>query len=202
MSVRMGLLAILDEGACYGHQLRSEFDRRTAATTPLNVGQVYSTLDRLERDGLVARGETDADGLQLWRITPLGSAAVSDWLGSPVARVATGRDELVVKVALAVTLPGVDALALLETELAAAEDRVSVVGVSEAGQPAPESLPGDVIAAAGREAAAADIRWLTVIRNRVLASPELAAGLPNSAVRPRRGRPARSDESESQALSG
>ncbi|MGY3263154.1 PadR family transcriptional regulator [Frigoribacterium sp. 2355] len=57
MTVRLGLLAILDQGPGYGYQLRSEFDRRTGSTWPLNVGQVYSTLDRLDRDGLVERDE-------------------------------------------------------------------------------------------------------------------------------------------------
>ena len=62
MSVRQSLLAILDQGPCYGYQLRAEFDRRTGSTWPLNVGQIYNTLDRLERDGLVAKGDTDAQG--------------------------------------------------------------------------------------------------------------------------------------------
>ena len=59
MTVRQSLLAILDQGPCYGYQLRAEFDRRTGSTWPLNVGQIYNTIDRLERDGLVAKGATD-----------------------------------------------------------------------------------------------------------------------------------------------
>ncbi|CAI7673602.1 unnamed protein product [Penicillium discolor] len=62
MSVRQSLLAILDQGPCYGYQLRHEFDRRTGSTWPLNVGQIYNTLERLERDGLVQRGEADDHG--------------------------------------------------------------------------------------------------------------------------------------------
>ena len=54
MSIRQGLLALLEEGPRYGYQLRAEFEARTGATWPLNVGQVYSTLARLERAGLVA----------------------------------------------------------------------------------------------------------------------------------------------------
>ena len=53
MSVRQSLLAILDQAPCYGYQLRGEFETRTGGTWPLNVGQVYTTLSRLERDGLV-----------------------------------------------------------------------------------------------------------------------------------------------------
>ncbi len=53
MSVRQALLALLDEQPMYGAQLRAQFERRTGGTWPLNVGQVYQTLARLERDGLV-----------------------------------------------------------------------------------------------------------------------------------------------------
>ncbi|NEE29007.1 PadR family transcriptional regulator, partial [Streptomyces sp. SID7982] len=53
MSIRHGLLALLERGPRYGSQLRTEFESRTGSTWPLNVGQVYTTLSRLERDGLV-----------------------------------------------------------------------------------------------------------------------------------------------------
>jgi DNA-binding PadR family transcriptional regulator len=53
MSVRHALLALLSEGPKYGLQLREEFEARTGDVWPLNVGQVYTTLQRLERDGLV-----------------------------------------------------------------------------------------------------------------------------------------------------
>ena len=53
MSVRHALLALLSEGPKYGLQLREEFEARTGEVWPLNVGQVYTTLQRLERDGLV-----------------------------------------------------------------------------------------------------------------------------------------------------
>ncbi len=59
MSVRHALLALLSEGPKYGLQLREEFEMRTGEVWPLNVGQVYTTLQRLERDGLV---ESDDDG--------------------------------------------------------------------------------------------------------------------------------------------
>ena len=108
MSVRQSLLAILDQGPCYGYQLRAEFDRRTGSTWPLNVGQIYNTLERLERDGLVEKGEPDAEGHVYWAITAAGSAEVAGWLASPVSRSGGTRDELAIKLAVAATLPGVD----------------------------------------------------------------------------------------------
>ena len=81
MSVRQSLLAILDQGPCYGYQLRAEFDRRTGSTWPLNVGQIYNTLDRLERDGLVEKGDVDEHGHVYWEITDAGADEVRSWLG-------------------------------------------------------------------------------------------------------------------------
>src|SRR3954470_377962 len=60
MAVREGLLALLREQESYGYQLKTGFERATGGVWPLNVGQVYKTLDRLERDGLVT--STDHEG--------------------------------------------------------------------------------------------------------------------------------------------
>ena len=69
MSVRQALLALLEQGPMYGYQLRAEFEQRTGATWPLNVGQVYTTLTRLERDGLVEGEGVDDEGHAIFRVT-------------------------------------------------------------------------------------------------------------------------------------
>ena len=53
MSVRQSLLALLAERDSYGFQLRQEFEGRTGGTWPVNIGQIYTTINRLQRDGLV-----------------------------------------------------------------------------------------------------------------------------------------------------
>jgi DNA-binding PadR family transcriptional regulator len=108
MSVKHALLALLEQKPMYGYQLRAAFEERTAGTWPLNIGQVYTTLSRLERDGLVAGGETDADGHQIYQLTESGQAAVTEWFGSAVSRSQPARDELAIKLALGVTSPGLD----------------------------------------------------------------------------------------------
>lgn len=119
MSVRHSLLALLEEGPMYGYQLRAEFERRTGGTWPLNVGQVYSTLARLERDGLVeARGD-DGEGHRMYAATAAGTAAVGDWFATPVARSQPARDELAIKLAVAVTVPGVDVGAMIQQQRSA-----------------------------------------------------------------------------------
>ena len=117
MSIRHGLLALLERGPSHGYQLRAEFDAATGATWPLNVGQVYTTLDRLERDGLVAQdGPPDAEGRIAYRLTDAGDDEVRVWFGSPVSAKAAPRDELAIKLALAVTTPGVDVVSVVQTQ--------------------------------------------------------------------------------------
>ncbi|HEY7007825.1 MAG TPA: PadR family transcriptional regulator [Jatrophihabitantaceae bacterium] len=109
MSVRHALLALLSEGPKYGLQLRQEFEARTGEVWPLNVGQVYTTLQRLERDGLVESDGEDAGGTQKsFRITAAGSSELKDWLRTPPDLSSPPRDELVIKVLVAVRVPGVD----------------------------------------------------------------------------------------------
>ena len=105
MSIRNGLLALLEQGPMYGYQLRTEFERRTGATWPLNIGQVYTTLARLERDGLVERGRAPrTTGRRVvYRITPAGPRRRGAWFATPVARDPPPRDELAIKLALALT---------------------------------------------------------------------------------------------------
>jgi DNA-binding PadR family transcriptional regulator len=108
VSVRHALLALLSDGPKYGLQLRHEFEVRTGEVWPLNVGQVYTTLQRLERDGLVA-SEGDDDGPSKgYAITPDGSRELSDWLTTPPSVDQPPRDELLIKVLVASEVPGVD----------------------------------------------------------------------------------------------
>jgi DNA-binding PadR family transcriptional regulator len=109
VSVRHALLALLSEGPKYGLQLRQEFEARTGEVWPLNVGQVYTTLQRLERDGLVEADDTAEDGPQKgFHITSEGEAELKDWLRTPPDLSSPPRDELVIKVMVALRMPGVD----------------------------------------------------------------------------------------------
>ena len=109
MSVRHALLALLSEGPKYGLQLREEFEDRTGEVWPLNVGQVYTTLQRLERDGLVESDDTAPDGPQnIFRITADGERELAGWLRTPPDLASPPRDELVMKVLVAMHVPAVD----------------------------------------------------------------------------------------------
>jgi DNA-binding PadR family transcriptional regulator len=114
MSIPHALLALLSESPKYGQRLQSEFEARTGKVWPLNVGQVYTTLQRLERDGLV---ESDGEGegaRKLYRITSAGGHELADWLRMPPELVPPPRDELVIKVLVALQVPGTDVHEILQ----------------------------------------------------------------------------------------
>ena len=109
MSVRHSLLALLSEGPKYGFQLRQEFESSTGEVWPLNVGQVYTTLQRLERDGLAQSDDIEEDERQKnYRITEKGGEELSRWLRTPPDLSEPPRDELVIKVLVASRLANVD----------------------------------------------------------------------------------------------
>jgi DNA-binding PadR family transcriptional regulator len=116
MSVRHALLALLTEGPKYGLQLRHEFEERTGEVWPLNVGQVYTTLQRLERDGLIeSDGDEEVGPQKSFRLTPDGSAELDAWLRTPPDLSSPPRDELVIKVLVASRVPGVDVHDVIQT---------------------------------------------------------------------------------------
>ena len=82
---------------------------------PLNTGQVCTTLQRLERDGLVESDDGSEDGPQKdFRITAAGSEELNSWLRTPPDTSAPPRDGLVIKVLVALRLSGVDVVEVVQ----------------------------------------------------------------------------------------
>jgi DNA-binding PadR family transcriptional regulator len=116
MSVKHSLLALLERGPAYGYQLRSAFESATGNTWPLNIGQVYTTLNRLERDRMVEALPENESGQRPYRITDAGRRQLAGWFASPVQAADRPRDELTIKLALAVTTPGVDVADVIQRQ--------------------------------------------------------------------------------------
>jgi DNA-binding PadR family transcriptional regulator len=106
MTVRHGLLALLSHGPSHGYQLKQGFEGRTGALWPLNIGQVYTTLARLEREGLVIRLDEDERERTPYELTDEGRDELDRWIAQPV-EATDSRDELVTKVLMALDVPGV-----------------------------------------------------------------------------------------------
>jgi DNA-binding PadR family transcriptional regulator len=171
MSIRQAMLALLEQGPMYGYQLRAEFEQRTGETWPLNIGQVYTTLSRLERDGLVEvvdHGGADdpaSDRHVSYRATEAGRSEASAWFTTPVPRSQPPRDELAIKLAIAVTLPGVDVSELIQKQrtatMSALQDYTRLKRSGRAAQPSePADLAWSLVLDALVFDAEAEVRWL------------------------------------------
>lgn len=175
MSIRHGLLALLERGPRYGSQLRTEFESRTGSTWPLNVGQVYTTLARLERDGLVAPGGEDPAGHTLYAITDTGRTELRAWYERPVDRTNPPRDELAIKLAMAVGAPGVDIRAVIQSQ------RHATIGAMQDYT----RLKAQALAAveSGRANERDDVAWLLVLEQLIFQTEAEARWLDHSEAR-------------------
>jgi DNA-binding PadR family transcriptional regulator len=177
VSVRQALLALLEQGPMYGYQLRAEFERRTGSTWPLNVGQVYTTLTRLERDGLVAETGDDGEGHVVYRVTEAGRDEVAAWFTTPVERSQPPRDELAIKLALAVTVPGVDVGTVIQQQRSATMSALQdYTRLKRARTPIPQEPDDD----------RADMAWSLVLDSLVFATEAEVRWLDHCEARLRR----------------
>jgi DNA-binding PadR family transcriptional regulator len=163
MAVREGLLSLLEPGPRYGYQLKTEFEAVTGGVWTLNVGQVYTTLDRLERDGLVAISE--ADGQKSYSLTAAGREQLGAWWQAIPAEDPPPRDELMLKVLMAIDRGPDHALSVItrqRTALFALLQRHRRPPVA-----APSSLAARLVADALVVRAEADLRWLDLCESRI-----------------------------------
>ena len=162
MSIPHGLLALLDQRPMYGYQLRAEFERATGATWPLNIGQVYTTLTRLERDGQVAGQATDQEGRQRYEITDAGRETLRAWFTKPVTLGDRPRDELAIKLALAALSPGLDVQSVVQHQRVATMQRLQELTRLKRDAPTPsaEDLAWTLVLDNLRYMAEAELRWL------------------------------------------
>lgn len=179
MAVKDGILAILSLGPGYGLALRDELVRRAPHRADLNVGQIYSTLDRLGRSGLIVGGTVTDDNLPLYSITPEGLEAVESWLYTPVPADARSWADLLDQILIGSSLPGTDWNALLHRHESAWGARLAVPDVDEA------PLRGRLVTAAERQWARAALSWLGETRH-LFTNTDPALSL--RSIRPQRGR--------------
>jgi DNA-binding PadR family transcriptional regulator len=157
MSIKHSLLILLRENDRYGYELRAEFEQRTGGVWPLNVGQVYSTLERLERDGLVLRADADDERQVRYSITDAGRVEVETWWATPVAVAKVGREDVALKIALAVTTSGVDAGAVVHEQRRAVMAALQDLNRTKR---ASTDVVWDLVADALIFRAEAEVRWL------------------------------------------
>lgn len=115
MAMRYGLLTLLADAPTHGYDLKTGLERASGGSWSINVGQVYTTLGRLHRDGLVLEEAADGDRRD-YRITPAGRLELERWFAEPYVPDTAPRDELTAKVLLAVAARDVDIRGLLQRQ--------------------------------------------------------------------------------------
>src|SRR3989337_1285123 len=167
LSVRFGLLALLDEAPSHGYHLKTAFERRTGGSCALNIGQVYTTIQRLERDGLVESIGGGDDDRREYRITPAGREELAAWFESPVVPEAPARDELTIKVLLAVAAGDVDVTALLPRQRRASIEQLQAYTRRKAKADPQRDVAFLILLDALIFRTEAEIRWLDACEARI-----------------------------------
>lgn len=182
MSVKHGLLTILSERPHAGYDLRREFEQRTGGTWPLNISQIYSTLQRLERGGLVTSADSGDSDATLWSITPKGTTDIDSWWYTATPRSTPSREETTIKVALAITSPLVDTAVVISRQrtetMRALRDYTKlksqlgpIAGLSR------EDLAWSLLLDSYIFNLEAEMRWLDHVEARLAMHPGRAAGV-------------------------
>ena len=171
MAVREGLLALLDEGPRHGYQLKTGFETATGGVWPLNVGQVYTTLERLERDGLVTavddgqRGGAGGGPQRSYSLTAAGREELGTWWQAVPRDDPPPRDELMLKVLMAIERGHDHALTVITRQ------RTALIGLLQAARRSHRGSEPDLAARLVADAtvvrAEADLRWLDLCESRL-----------------------------------
>lgn len=174
MAVREGLLALLREEPRYGYQLKTEFETATGGVWPLNVGQVYTTLDRLERDGHVTM-ELGDDEQKRYSITVKGLGELGQWWEAVPSEDPPPRDELMLKVLMAIEHGRDHALGVITRQRSALLGLLQLRRRERQQAARPDAVGAALAAELVTDAlivrAEADLRWLDLCESRVVAAP-------------------------------
>ncbi len=188
MSVRHSLLALLERGPMHGYGLKSEFEAATGQLWPLNDGQVYTTLTRLERDGLV-EADTEVDGQRSYRLTRAGREELDAWFSGAVRRDLVPRQELAIKLIFAVRSPSADVHQVIQRQRAATmrslQELTRLKGDGDASGDLAWTLTLDGLLFQGE----AEVRWLDLCEARLA-----GAGASGGPATPPKGHPAGAGE--------
>jgi len=167
MAIREGLLAALSHGARNGYQIKSDFETITGGVWKLNVGQVYTTLERLERDGLV-EADSEVEGKK-YVMTSDGRAELARWWEATDIDNPPPRDELMLKILTALDGGNEFALKAVEKHRSVLttllqERRQKMRSNSETSDWLAAQLVNDAL----MFRAEADLRWLDQCESRII----------------------------------
>lgn len=188
MSMQATILAIVGERPTFGLEIKEIFDARTGAMWPLNVGQVYATLSRLEEQGFVAlMGPDGPDGQKTYQVTDAGRSQLEAWYSTPAPRKAPLRDETVLKILMADADPDRSPEDVIRTERNGVLRRLQDLTRLKEPEPSEGDLGWQCLLDSLIFQAEARIRWLDTCEQR-LSDADRSALPPTSHHAPARSR--------------
>ena len=114
MSLKYGVLGLLKGQPLHGYEVKNRFEAMLGGTWDVNIGQIYTTLQRLERDGLVRPvGRRGDRGKQSYELSPEGQKALDGWLATPDLGPQQLHEDIYVKLLLATRLANGDLKGML-----------------------------------------------------------------------------------------
>lgn len=176
MSVKYAMLGILAEKDLHGYELKSSFDQKVGDFWSLNYGQIYTTLDRLEKEDLVTHDRQVQDkrpDRKIYSITQKGKEELTEWLSTPVSKIRALRDEFFIKLLFQDKHDAAPILQLIEKQKALylkQMNRLTGQKVTLKQQKNPDQLITELLMDAGLFHAEADIKWLTLCEAKIKAT--------------------------------
>ncbi len=176
MSIKYALLGILAEKDQHGYELKAGFDAKVGEFWSLNFGQIYSTLDRLEKAGLATHDRQSQErrpDRKIFSITSEGREELRLWLATPVAKIRALRDEFFIKLVFmdkndpGAVLDLIEKQKVLHLRHMNLLTRRKVALKNETGSP--DILTTELLLDAGLFHAEADIKWLTLCETKIKA---------------------------------
>ncbi|MFG1820125.1 PadR family transcriptional regulator [Kribbella sp. NPDC049174] len=165
--MRSLFLALLADESRYGYEIKQALEQEFGETLPaLNAGQIYSTLARLERDGLVVGQSVEGDSRRkrVYELTEAGRAALTDWIATPVPGTRL-KDEFFMKLVILASAGLADPKALIAGQrreyLQSLRDLDAMLATDGA-RPAAELLAEGAVLHLK-----ADLEWLDLIEQRL-----------------------------------
>lgn len=129
LSVKHAILGLLASKPLHGYELKAGFEA-LVPTIELNVGQVYTTLDRLNRDQFVTYevvNQSERPDKKVYALTDVGRKELREWLATPSGVDLNLRNETFLKLMLARRLRGADPIKVLTVERRASFERLHEV---------------------------------------------------------------------------
>ena len=163
MSVKHAILGLLAGKPLHGYELKSGFDD-LVPTSEMNVGQVYTTLDRLSRDRLVTHevvNQIERPDKKVYALTDDGRKELKEWLATPSRLDLDLRNETFLKLMLARRLRGADPLKVLAVERRACFERLHEATQAQAkAERENTSVPGRLLLDLAVLRITAFLKWL------------------------------------------